>query len=160
MCLYLWLYYEKGRRSSVLHVHIHPDYDKDKNENDIAILKLETCLSFDKTVQPACLPESLDFTGSNALFSGLGKIVGSKNTDLVIIFSTTFELNLNNQLLPKNCCLVWFNLRVFSLPKKNVLDIKILYSVSECNINLYVDMQNLAGWGEYVHIGILFGILK
>ena len=104
MSLYLWLYYEKGQKSNVVKVHIHPDYDEDKNENDIAILKLETCLIFDKTVQPACLPESLDFTGSNALFSGLGKIVGNKNTDLVIIFSTTFELNLNNQLLPKNCC--------------------------------------------------------
>ena len=89
-------------------VHIHPDYDKNKNtkDNDIAILKLKICLSFNKNVQPACLPESLDFTGSNALFSGLGKSVGNKNPDLVIIFSTTFELNLNNQLLPKNCCLV------------------------------------------------------
>ena len=53
-------------------VHIHPDYDKNKKDNDIAILKLKICLSFNKNVQPACLPESLDFTGANALFSGWG----------------------------------------------------------------------------------------
>ena len=57
-------------------VHIHPDYDKNKKDNDIAILKLKICLSFNKNVQPACLPRSLAFTGANALISGWGRFRG------------------------------------------------------------------------------------
>ena len=74
-------------------VHIHPDYDRNKKDNDIAILKLKICLSFNRNVQPACLPESLDFTGSNALFSGWGRVTGKSTIDIVL---TTYEIKSNN----------------------------------------------------------------
>ena len=75
------------------HIHIHPDYDKNKMDNDIAILKLRICLSFNKNVQPACLPEFFDFTGLNALFSGPGRYIGKSTTDT---FLTTYEIKANN----------------------------------------------------------------
>ena len=75
--------HEKGSKNFVSHVHIHPDYDNHKKDNDIALLKLKICLSFNKNVQPACLPESLDFTGANALFSGWGRVVGKSTIDIV-----------------------------------------------------------------------------
>ncbi|XP_009502895.2 transmembrane protease serine 2 isoform X1 [Phalacrocorax carbo] len=34
----------------------HPDYDTDSKDNDVALMKLETLLSFTDTVQPVCLP--------------------------------------------------------------------------------------------------------
>ena len=74
-------------------VYIHPDYDKNKKDNDIAILKLKICLSFNKNVQPACLPEFFDFTGLNALFSGWGKVIGKSPTDIVL---TIYEIKSNN----------------------------------------------------------------
>ncbi|NXC65721.1 TMPS2 protease, partial [Anhinga anhinga] len=36
----------------------HPDYDTDSKDNDVALMKLETLLSFTDTVQPVCLPNS------------------------------------------------------------------------------------------------------
>ena len=74
-------------------IHIHPDYYKNKLDNDIAILKLKICLSFNKNVQPACLPEFFDFTGLNALFSGWGKVIGKSPTDIVL---TIYEIKSNN----------------------------------------------------------------
>ncbi|NXO66736.1 TMPS2 protease, partial [Phainopepla nitens] len=34
----------------------HPDYDTDSKDNDVALMKLETPLSFSETVRPVCLP--------------------------------------------------------------------------------------------------------
>ncbi|KFQ84568.1 Transmembrane protease serine 2, partial [Phoenicopterus ruber ruber] len=34
----------------------HPDYDTDSKDNDVALMKLETPLSFTDAVQPVCLP--------------------------------------------------------------------------------------------------------
>ncbi|KFO07844.1 Transmembrane protease serine 2, partial [Balearica regulorum gibbericeps] len=34
----------------------HPDYDADSKDNDVALMKLETPLSFTGTVRPVCLP--------------------------------------------------------------------------------------------------------
>ncbi|KAI1241472.1 hypothetical protein IHE44_0004945 [Lamprotornis superbus] len=34
----------------------HPDYDTDSKDNDVALMKLETPLSFTETVKPVCLP--------------------------------------------------------------------------------------------------------
>ncbi|XP_065496742.1 transmembrane protease serine 2 [Caloenas nicobarica] len=34
----------------------HPDYDTDSKDNDVALMKLETPLSFTDTVRPVCLP--------------------------------------------------------------------------------------------------------
>uniref|UniRef100_A0A8B9FWD8 Transmembrane protease serine 2 n=1 Tax=Amazona collaria TaxID=241587 RepID=A0A8B9FWD8_9PSIT len=34
----------------------HPDYDTDSKDNDVALMKLETSLSFTDAVQPVCLP--------------------------------------------------------------------------------------------------------
>ncbi|NXE65204.1 TMPS2 protease, partial [Calcarius ornatus] len=34
----------------------HPDYDTDSKDNDVALMKLETPLSFTETVRPVCLP--------------------------------------------------------------------------------------------------------
>ncbi|GAB0178263.1 transmembrane protease serine 2 [Grus japonensis] len=34
----------------------HPDYDADSKDNDVALMKLETPLSFTDTVRPVCLP--------------------------------------------------------------------------------------------------------
>ncbi|NWW32578.1 TMPS2 protease, partial [Panurus biarmicus] len=36
----------------------HPDYDTDSKDNDVALMKLETPLSFTETVRPVCLPNS------------------------------------------------------------------------------------------------------
>ena len=82
------------------HIHIHPDYDKNKMDNDIAILKLRICLSFNKNVQPACLPESLDFTGANALFSGWGGVTGRechKKNDAYILDRSNFQNGISNR---------------------------------------------------------------
>ncbi|NXR84247.1 TMPS2 protease, partial [Pycnonotus jocosus] len=34
----------------------HPDYDTDSKDNDVALMKLETALSFTENVRPVCLP--------------------------------------------------------------------------------------------------------
>ena len=81
-------------------VHIHPDYDKNKKDNDIAILKLKTCLSFNKNVQPACLWESLDFTGANALFSGWGRFRGRdchEKNHTYILGHRNFQNSISNK---------------------------------------------------------------
>lgn len=36
----------------------HPDYDTDTKDNDVALMKLETPLSFTDNVQPVCLPNA------------------------------------------------------------------------------------------------------
>ena len=80
-------------------VHIHPDYDKNKKDNDIAILKLKICLSFNKNVQPACLPRSLAFTGANALISGWGRFRGRDchKKDTYILGHSNFQNGISNK---------------------------------------------------------------
>ncbi|XP_017666521.1 PREDICTED: transmembrane protease serine 2 isoform X1 [Lepidothrix coronata] len=45
------------RRGYRVHLIIsHPDYDTDSKDNDVALMKLESPLSFTETVRPVCLP--------------------------------------------------------------------------------------------------------
>jgi len=64
------------QKVDVLRLVMHEMYNKDAHENDIAILKLDKSLIFNKYVQPACLPEKdYDYpVGENVLISGWGKL--------------------------------------------------------------------------------------
>jgi secreted trypsin-like serine protease len=44
------------QQSTVQSIHVHPAYDTVTNINDIAVLRLRTPFTFNKYVQPACLP--------------------------------------------------------------------------------------------------------
>ncbi|KFQ30744.1 Transmembrane protease serine 2, partial [Merops nubicus] len=45
-----------GKGYRVQQIISHPDYDTDSKDNDVALMKLETPLSFTDTVRPVCLP--------------------------------------------------------------------------------------------------------
>ena len=68
---------KKGQNIKVKDIIVHSDYDprKDaKHDNDIAILKLETPLIFNKNVMPASLPNpSFNLKPKVAVVSGWGK---------------------------------------------------------------------------------------
>ena len=64
-----------GQKISVREVVTHPMYNSMKLDNDIAILKLKSSLTFNDTVQPACLPHQYftpEDTGDLAVVSGWG----------------------------------------------------------------------------------------
>ena len=67
-----------GQKISVKEVIIHPMYNPRKGnpkDNDVAILKLKSSLTFNDTVQPACLPHQSfmpEDTGDLAVVSGWG----------------------------------------------------------------------------------------
>ncbi|CAB3260969.1 unnamed protein product [Arctia plantaginis] len=56
---------------NVTKIHVHPDYDGDQSRyNDIALLELETPISFNRDVLPACLPDPAEeFDTSKAKFT-------------------------------------------------------------------------------------------
>ena len=65
----------------VREIFVHPDYDESRKDakfdNDIAILKSETPLIFNKNVMPASLPNpSFNLKPKVAVVSGWGKHTG------------------------------------------------------------------------------------
>lgn len=50
----------EARVIKIVEEFVHPDYKPPKNYNDIAILKLETPVTFSTRIRPACLPKSLE----------------------------------------------------------------------------------------------------
>lgn len=64
---------ETGAERKVKSVIVHPLFNSILLEDDLALLKLESSVEFDDTIQPICLPEKdQDFTGLNAYASGFG----------------------------------------------------------------------------------------
>lgn len=65
--------FEDGRRNIKRKI-IHPDFNSSGMANDIALLELDSALTFSKRVQPACLDDisdNKDF-GSNLMLAGYG----------------------------------------------------------------------------------------
>jgi len=61
----------------------HPNYNSKTNDNDIAILKLESPLTFNENVKPACLPDSSFTPGheQSAFVSGWGDMEYDTSTE-------------------------------------------------------------------------------
>ena len=77
-----------GQKISVREVVTHPMYNSMKLDNDIAILKLKSSLTFNDTVQPACLPHQYftpEDTGDLAVVSGWGTT--SEGNGIFILYS-------------------------------------------------------------------------
>jgi len=58
----------------VSYVHRHEQYDPRRLNNDIALLKLENPVKFNKYVSPACLPKKDVPAGTTCFITGWGKI--------------------------------------------------------------------------------------
>ncbi|NXX79448.1 TMPS2 protease, partial [Urocolius indicus] len=93
----------------------HPDYDTDSKDNDVALMKLETPLSFTDTVQPVCLPnpgmmfqtnQECWISGWGAEYQG-GKTSNNLNYAMVqlIEYSTCNSVSVyNGMVLPTMIC--------------------------------------------------------
>ena len=74
-----------GQRISVREVISHPMFNYETLDNDVAIVKLNSSLTFNENIQPACLPDpsfTPEDSGEFALVSGWGS--NSKGTYLSI----------------------------------------------------------------------------
>ncbi|VDP07367.1 unnamed protein product [Soboliphyme baturini] len=49
-----------SKRVDIASVHIHPHYDPNSKRNDIAILKLQYRITYDKKISPICLPQTTE----------------------------------------------------------------------------------------------------
>ena len=57
---------------SVQAIYVHPQYDTVTNINDIALLRVSTLFTFNKYVQPACLPGSEPKANDQVVIAGWG----------------------------------------------------------------------------------------
>lgn len=71
---------------NVRRVIVHRQYDAATFENDIALLELETPISYDSHIVPICMPkDDDDFTGRIATVSGWGRLkYGEWNVDFYL----------------------------------------------------------------------------
>ncbi|KFV19177.1 Transmembrane protease serine 2, partial [Tauraco erythrolophus] len=93
----------------------HPDYDTDSKDYDIALMKLQTVLSFSDTVQPICLPnpgmmfqsnQQCWISGWGAEISG-GKTSNTLNYAMVRLIENSVCNSLNvysGMILPTMVC--------------------------------------------------------
>ena len=63
----------KGAKYEVSAVRWHEEYDVNSEANDIALLTLETAMTFDGNAQPACLPSRPveAYMGQSMLITGV-----------------------------------------------------------------------------------------
>ncbi|KAJ0058437.1 hypothetical protein NL108_014636, partial [Boleophthalmus pectinirostris] len=61
---------------SIVQVINHPDYNRDTNNNDMALLKMESSVTFTNYIRPVCLaaPESTLYAGTNVWVTGWGSV--------------------------------------------------------------------------------------
>lgn len=87
----------------------HPDYKSQSKYNDIALLRLESQIKFNKYVRPACLPTSYNPITTNAIATGWGvtEYQGSQSKSLMRVIlelysiqecNSTFGRLINRQL--------------------------------------------------------------
>lgn len=65
---------------NVKRVIVHRQYDQATFENDIALLELESPVSYDQHIVPICMPDDDDdFTGRMASVTGWGRLKYGKS---------------------------------------------------------------------------------
>lgn len=70
---------------NVKRVIVHRQYDAGTFENDIALLELESPVSYDLHIVPICMPDDDDdFTGRMASVTGWGRLKYGKTRLLII----------------------------------------------------------------------------
>lgn len=58
----------------VRRIVVHPEFDRVRLENDIALVELDSAVTFSRNVQPICLPRANDdFADQSAFVSGWGR---------------------------------------------------------------------------------------
>ena len=68
---------DEGIFIQVEEIFQHPDYDNSTYANDIAVLKLESCVEFEKELAPICMPTDdpeNKFVGNIATVTGWGAL--------------------------------------------------------------------------------------
>ena len=67
-----------GNSLRVSQIHVHPDFVREPSIQDIALLQLETCLSFSTDVKPIGLPyPGQEFEGKYCEVAGFGASTSS-----------------------------------------------------------------------------------
>ena len=85
----------------VKRIMIHPKFDRLRLDNDIALVELQSPVSFNSNIQPICLPNANDdFTGRNAYISGWGHTKYSKIAlSVIVFFQSKFSICIPNVCL-------------------------------------------------------------
>lgn len=66
-------------RKKVKNFIVHPEFDMFTMRNDIAVLELETPVTYDKHIVPICLPDDNDdYTGRMDVVTGWGSLKQSE----------------------------------------------------------------------------------
>ena len=90
-----------GQRISVREVVSHPMFNNETWDNDVAIVKLNSSLTFNENVQPACLPDpsfTPEDSGEFAVVSGWGTTLPttSQGTYALSFYGTKMILDRSN----------------------------------------------------------------